>query len=103
MDIAEADLASIANATYRACVRFADPALSGRGELYPIGLRTPLPRIRVPLRGGDADAVIDLQAALNDVYHVSRFDLEVDYSAPLNPPLSPDDAAWAAERIAAAR
>ncbi len=102
MDIAEADHASVGDATYRACVRFADPDLSGRGELYPIGLRTRLPRIRAPLRGGDPDAILDLQSAIEDVYRTGRFDLEVDYAKPVTPPLSPADAAWAAQRVAAA-
>ena len=37
-------------------------------EVYPITLRTRLPKIRVPLRSGDEDAVLDLQAAFNQAW-----------------------------------
>ena len=100
LDVSPADLPPGADATYRACVRVADPDLSDRGELYPIGLRQRLPTIAVPLRAGDDDAALDLQSALDDVYQTGRLDLDVDHAAP---PVPPADAAWAAERIAAGR
>ena len=37
-------------------------------ELYPIPLRTPLPRIHIPLAADDADVVLDLQNAFNRTY-----------------------------------
>src|SRR5262249_18994276 len=36
--------------------------------LWPISLREPLPKIPIPVREPDPDAVLDLQAALHHVY-----------------------------------
>jgi hypothetical protein len=66
-------------------------------------LRARLPRIAVPLRPGDAKVIINLQEPITDIYTLGRDDLQIDYSRPPVPPLTPADAAWAAERIAAAR
>jgi len=41
-----------------------------------------LPTVPVPLRPGDADVALELQQALNNVYDLNRFDLEIDYSKP---------------------
>ncbi|MBI4771150.1 MAG: DUF4058 family protein, partial [Chloroflexi bacterium] len=71
-----------------------------RLELWPLGLREPLP---APLRPPDADAPLDLGHALTALYDQARYDLSIDYRQPPNPPLSGDDAAWAAELIAARR
>lgn len=64
-------------------------------EVYPIKLRERLPRIRIPLKTGDADGVLDLQAALNIAYDQGPYPDRLDYQAEPTPPLSPDDAAWA--------
>jgi hypothetical protein len=66
-----------------------------RADLYAIGLRDPLPVIPTPLRPGDEEPTIDLQAILNTVYDRGGFDLQVDYrQAPPPPPLSPENASW---------
>jgi len=71
-------------------------------EYYPMPLRDRLPAIRVPLRVRDQDVALDLQRPLERIYERGRYDNRIDYSAVLSPPLPPADAAWAAERIAAA-
>jgi hypothetical protein len=72
-------------------------------ELYPVALRERLPRVRLPLGPGPSQSVVlDLQLPIDHVYKRGRYDAEIDYARPPDPPLSPDDAAWAAERIAAA-
>ena len=90
---------------YRAAVRRgADPDVPDvEAEYYPMPLRERLPIIRVPLRVGDADLALDLQRPVDQAYARGRYDLRLDYATPPRPPLSPDDAAWAAERVAAAR
>ena len=103
MDLDPADLPTEATTTYRVCVRFANPEIGDRAEYYPIGLRQPLPRLAVPLRAGDNDAVLDLQRALAELYVENRYAVQLDYDRPPVPPLSPADAAWAAERVAAIR
>ena len=102
MDLAAADLPPADGTTFRACVRFAIPGLADHAEFYPMPLRRPLSPVAVPLRSGDDDIVVDLQAAMDHVYAAGRFDLQLDYGRPPAPPLPPADAAWAAERVAAA-
>jgi hypothetical protein len=66
-----------------------------RCEVYAIPLRGTLPAIRVPLRPADDDAVLDLQALVDQVYADSRYDLTIDYRRPCEPPLREPDEAWA--------
>ncbi len=72
-----------------------------RGELYPCPLRERLPVIAIPLRSSDKDAVLDLQALINRCYRLGRY-WQTDYGQALNPPLPPEEAAWAEERLRAA-
>ena len=74
-------------------------AATARVSAYPIGLPERLPCIAVPLRTGDADVSLDLQAVLDRVYDEGPFD-NVDYTRPPDPPLSDADAAWAAGLVA---
>jgi len=66
-----------------------------RALLYPFGLRERIPAFSLPLRAGDEEPEVDLQAALHDLYDRAGYDLAVDYRVPPEPPLAPDDAAWA--------
>ena len=66
-----------------------------RAELYPWRLDQPLPSIPVPLKEGDPDVMLELQAAFATVYDRARYGLSLNYSAPLEPPLSDSDASWA--------
>jgi hypothetical protein len=68
-------------------------------EVYPTSLRERLPRIRVPLRTGEADATLDLQAAFAHAYETGPYPDRVDYSSELIPPLSTADRKWASELI----
>ena len=85
-----------AETPYRVLVRRSQQ--KHRVELYPITLRQPLPVFRVPLRAADADAVIDLQKAFENVYTGGRYD-HTDYHRPCQPPLEGDDATWADELL----
>jgi hypothetical protein len=64
--------------------------------LWPFGLRDPIPSVPVPLRYEEADASLDLQQALHDVYDAARYARYIYGVAP-EPPLSPEDAAWTRE------
>ncbi len=70
-------------------------ATTARVSAYPIGLRERLPTIAVPLRPGEADVSLDLQAVIHRVYDEGPFD-DLDYARPADPPLSDADAQWAA-------
>ena len=66
-----------------------------KGWVWPVLLRQRLPAIPVPLREGDADVTLDLQAAVTRAYDVANYDLEIDYARDPDVPLSPATAAWA--------
>ncbi|MEX0268942.1 DUF4058 family protein [Leptolyngbyaceae cyanobacterium UHCC 1019] len=64
-------------------------------EVWPIALPDPLPIIPVPLRPPDADAPLDLAAALHDIYNEAFYNLSIDYrELPPKPVLAADDLAW---------
>jgi hypothetical protein len=89
-----------AESAYRAVVRRA--IRPGRAELYPMPLRRRLIDLPIPLREGDQDVRIDVQALIDQAYRNGRYGA-MDYSASCEPPLSPDDAEWTAALVRAAR
>ena len=68
--------------------------------MWPIGLRDPLPVIPVPLTPPDPDVLLDLQALLHRVYDAAGYAKYI-YAETPQPPLSPDDAAWAQQFVPA--
>jgi len=62
-------------------------------EIYPVRIRDRLPRIRVPLKAGEEDEVLDLQAALDRAYDQGPYPERLDDARPPTPPLADDDAA----------
>lgn len=64
-------------------------------DLYAFNLQDAIPAFPLPLRSGDSEPVIDLQALLNEIYDASGYDLVVDYSQEALPALSEADAVWA--------
>ncbi len=57
-------------------------------------IRDRLPTLPVPLKTGDPDVPLDLQAAFSTVYDRARYDLSLNYDFDLQPPPRGDDAAW---------
>ena len=49
----------------------------------------------MPLREGEEDVPVDLNAILHALYERANYDLRLDYARPAVPPLSEADAAWA--------
>jgi hypothetical protein len=80
------------SATYCVCVKRGSDRT--RGEYYPITLRQPLPIVSIPLRATDGDALLDLQALIQQVYRNGRYE-HLDYTTPCEPPLEPEEEAWA--------
>jgi hypothetical protein len=77
---------------YQVCIRRGwDPTHPG---IIRVPLREPLPTIGVPLRETDAPATLNLQALIEQCYVNARYD-DLDYRGDPQPPLDPDDAAWA--------
>lgn len=62
---------------------------------WPISLRERLPVVQVPLAEPDPDAPLDLQSVFDRTYDAAGFGTYI-YSETPEPPLTPDDAAWAA-------
>lgn len=75
----------------------------GRNEGYGLKLRERLPGIRIPLRSGDPDIVLDLQTVLDQAYEAGAYGRSLRYDHPPDPPLEPADAEWAAGLISARR
>lgn len=96
LKVSDQDLPPEARRPYMVCVQRG--WLPGRWEAYPIGLRSPIPAVRIPLRRTDADVILELQPLIERVYLAGRHD-DINYSKPPVPPLEPDDAAWADELL----
>ncbi len=62
--------------------------------VHRIPVRVRLPVIRIPLRPGDADVSVDLQAILEQCYRNGGYD-DINYRVAPLPPIEADDAAWA--------
>jgi hypothetical protein len=77
--------------TYVACVwRASDP--EWRTAVYLMPLDKPLKPIRIPLRPKDEDVVLNLQPLVALAYERGRYG-NLDYSKPLDPPATRDEAA----------
>jgi hypothetical protein len=63
--------------------------------VYPVGVREILPCIPVPLAGDAPDIPLDLNAAVQRTYVSGPYARLLDYTVPPDPPLNPEDAAWA--------
>lgn len=70
-----------------------------RAEVYPISLRAVLPALSIPLRKREAPATLALQPLVETAYRMGRYGASIDYTRPPHPPLDPDDAVWAVQRL----
>jgi Protein of unknown function (DUF4058) len=67
-------------------------------EFWPISMRQRLPEIPIPVRSPDADARIDLQAILNQIYDDAGY-ADYIYEGMPRPNLSDNDAEWARQFV----
>lgn len=65
-----------------------------RGDFWPVGLRDRLPSVPIPLREGEAEPLLDLQAILDRIYDAAGYEMYI-YDEEPEPRLAPADAAWA--------
>jgi len=70
-------------------------------EFYPIILQERLPRIGIPLKPSEPDAVLDLQLAFERAYDTGPYPDSIDYAADLLDPLNSDDSGWANQLLIA--
>ncbi|MBW3539045.1 MAG: DUF4058 family protein [Planctomycetes bacterium] len=73
--------------------------LKFEADVYAWSLRQRLPPIPIPLADDDPDVLLDLQAVFTTFYDRAGYDYMLDYVSPVHPPLSADDAEWAAELL----
>lgn len=84
-------------------------AIVSRGHLRPSAavfawtLRGPMPRVPIPLLPGDDDVVLSLQETFSAVYERAAYELSLDYTAELQPPLPEVDASWMQDLLNQAR
>ena len=83
------------------CVLVSRSEARPRVGLWPLQLRDRLPVIPIPLRNPDPDAQLDIQAVLHDIYDRARYATYL-YDGSPDPPLSPEDEAWARQVAATA-
>lgn len=65
-----------------------------QAQLYGFSVRQRIPAFCLPLRSGDTEPLVDLQALLTGVYERAGFDLAIDYSLEPVPPLKDEDKTW---------
>ncbi|HUG92567.1 MAG TPA: DUF4058 family protein [Planctomycetaceae bacterium] len=76
--------------------------LRPRADAYSWTLRDAMQKIPVPLLEGDPDLTLDLQELFARRYARARYEQTLNYSAPLEPPLSAGEAEWVANLLRAA-
>ena len=64
-------------------------------NVYSWSIRDALPVIPIPLMAPDPDVPLDLAAIFATVYQRGQYQRSIDYTAPLDLPLSPKDRTWA--------
>lgn len=64
-------------------------------DLYAFNVQDIIPSFPLPLRLGDIEPVMNLQALLSEIYEIAAYDLVMDYNQESVPPLLESDAVWA--------
>jgi hypothetical protein len=70
-----------------------------RADAYLFGVRDPIPTIPVPLVQGGDEPALPLNSLLHDLYERAAYELVIDYTQATDPPLQPEDVAWASSLI----
>ncbi|MFN9394285.1 MAG: DUF4058 family protein [Pseudanabaena sp.] len=63
-------------------------------DLYAFSIRDRIPNFPIPLRQGELEPILDLQALVHQIYQRGRYDLAIDYSQLPQPSLSMEEEAW---------
>ena len=70
-----------------------------RADLYLFNLPQPIPAFLIPLRPGEQEPVLPLNQILHPLYDQSGYDLAIDYTEPVSPPLAKEEAEWVAQLL----
>lgn len=62
--------------------------------VWPTSLTQPIPPLPIPLLPPDPDLVLELQPLVDKIYRGSRYTRRMRYHQPIDPPLTPDEAAF---------
>ena len=84
-------------AGYMTCVRRV--VQRSKAEVYPMFLWQRLPIIKIPLRPGDADVPLDLQALVDQCYRNGAYEGTLNYAVDPDPPLLGAEKDWAEEHL----
>ncbi len=101
LPVPEWDLRAKGAYDYAICINPAEE-FRERFLVYLRLLRHRLPRITIPLAQSDK-VILDLQEVLAYSYDIGGYRDRLGYDRPCEPPLSPEDQAWADELIRAAK
>jgi hypothetical protein len=71
-----------------------------KADVYAWTMIQTLPEIPIPLKKGDSDVMLQLQPIFATVYERARYDLSVDYQAPLDPPPGDAEVEWLSQLLA---
>jgi hypothetical protein len=82
-----------AQSDYRIVVSQSD--LRPSAQLYAFSVRQEIPSFPVPLKTGEEEPILNLQAVLDNIYERGRYHLAIDYAKPAQPPLAEEDKDWA--------
>jgi Protein of unknown function (DUF4058) len=82
---------------YMGCVRRVTKP--GEAEVYMMPLWEHLPVIKIPLRPGDDDVPLHLQALVDQCYRNGGYEGTLNYAVDPDPPLFGADQEWAEERL----
>jgi hypothetical protein len=62
-------------------------------DVWAWSLLKPLPRIPIPLRGDDTEPMVSLQEVFRQTFEKAHYEWSIDYTRPLDPPLSAEESA----------
>ncbi len=67
---------------------------SDKAWVYLFSIRDAIPDIPIPLERAEEEPILPLNDILHTVYDAAGFDLKIDYTQLLNPPLAEEDTIW---------
>jgi hypothetical protein len=72
-------------------------------RVRPAHFRRPSPSLSIPLAKPDPDVMLPLQPMIETIYARARYYRDIDYSKPVSPPFSPEEAAWLQQQLTTVR